>query len=516
MNKIILFAFLFTLTISSCLTTRNNNWKNSAGREPADVNRIQSNIEFLADDALEGREAGTRGELLASLFIVSELKKYGIQPYGDNGTYFQNFYLEKIQFDNSSSLFIVNSAGDTLHEFFHGEDFVGTTRFYNQFDTLTTFAFAGYGIKAEEYNHDDYDSLDVTGCIVLILPGEPESSDSTYFEGSKRSPYSSTRHKLSTARDAGAVGVIFLSWGEKRFGWDGVRDYEKKGDVQLHGAYVSAQLPNISIREETFKEIIELDEKNFDAVLTQKEGFRFNNSVAVRWGFSGSETILSRNVLGMIPGIDEELNAEIVAIGAHYDHVGISEAGVFNGADDNASGTAAILESARLLSIDTFNRRSILVAFYSAEEKGLLGSKYLTDSLSTINNVVGNVNLDMIGRGSADTIYSIGSAKISSEFHRLVEEANQNSAGFHFDYIFDELGDSQRLYYRSDHYNYARLGIPVVFFFDYQMGDYHKVTDDVENLNPLKIAKVADLTREIVLRVANHDHRLDERNFADY
>jgi hypothetical protein len=511
MKFIFFSALILIINLVSCGSLH----LNPNTRPVVQADYIQAHVEFLADDMLEGREAGTRGETLASLYISGELQKYGVQPYGDDNTYFQNFYLETVNFNNNSLLTILGTQGDTLAHFVHGEDFVGTTRYYQQLNITTGLVFAGYGIQAEEYDYDDYESIDAREQIVLILPGEPESEDSTFFAGTDRTPYSASRHKLSVAKEQGAAGIIFLSSGEHRYGWDKIRTYIERGGVKLSGEAPSSRLPYITVREKTIEKIIELEGMEYDSLFHQRKGFVLKNKVQADWQFKSADTLIARNVLGLIPGKDANLKDEIVVIGAHYDHVGVSEQGVFNGADDNASGTSAILETVRVLALDAANKRSILVALYSAEEKGLLGSRFLTDSLAVVSDMVGKINLDMIGRGPVDTIYSIGSDKISQQFHQLVEEANRRSANFCFDYKFNDPNDPQRLYYRSDHYNYARFGIPVVFFFDYQMQDYHQVTDDLEKLNIQKIVNVVELARETVLRIANHDQRLDKRELAD-
>ena len=149
------------------------------------------------------------------------------------------------------------------------------------------------------------------------------------------------------------------------------------------------------------------------------------------------------------------------------------------------------------------NKRSIFIAFHTAEEKKLLGSKYLTENTSVVNDMIAHINMDMVGCGPTDSIYSIGSDKISIEFHQLVESVNATGVKMNFNYSLNDPGDPQRFYYRSDHYNYAKRNIPIVFFFDYEMDNYHRVTDDVDKINFRKIQNVARLSFEIALAAAN-------------
>jgi len=197
---------------------------------------------------------------------------------------------------------------------------------------------------------------------------------------------------------------------------------------------------------------------------------------------------------------------------AHYDHEGIVGGEIFNGADDNGSGTVAILEAGRRLALLKNNKRSVLIVFHAGEEKGLLGSEYLTKNSAFMGEVVTSINVDMVGREDTESIYSIGSGKLSTELYELVEKVNSETVRFQLDYTFDEPNDPNRYYYRSDHYNYAKQNIPIVFFYDHMTEDYHKPTDDVDKINFEKLEKISTLITELALRVANLDHRLKVDN----
>jgi len=151
-----------------------------------------------------------------------------------------------------------------------------------------------------------------------------------------------------------------------------------------------------------------------------------------------------------------------------------------------------------------------LVVFQTAEEKCLLGSEYLTDNLEVMDKIAAQINIDMVGRESIDTIYSIGSEKITAEMKTIVEDANARTSGFFLNYKFDDPNDPNKFYERSDHYNYAKRGIPIVFFYDYMTEDYHKESDEVDKINFDKIKKVADLVYETALRISNLNHKLGE------
>jgi hypothetical protein len=507
----------FLLLVIGCQSNRNFLYLSNSDSGPIQIENIKANLEFLASDALEGRETGTRGETLAALYISSELKKYGIQPFDANG-YAQWFDLISFGFNKNSKFTLMDEDGNELDDFEYGSDFVGSAKYAASLDTITSLFFAGYGISAEKYGYDDYADIDVSGKVVLLYYGEPESTDSSFFEGSKDSPYASSLSKMMNAKDHGAVGAIILSKWEKEFGWDKIVSYMNKGILRLQDTTLAKpdkKFPIISINEGTLEEILSHAPYSYqdliDILINGDElpKFELDYKIDIDWSVGEQGTVKSRNIIAVIEGSDPHLKYEFVAIGAHYDHIGMSAGEVYNGADDNASGTSAILEAANALTLSAENKRSILVVFHSAEEKGLLGSKYLTQNLSILDNIIAYINLDMVGRGASDSIYSIGSDKISKKFHQLIEQINSETVAMNFNYKFDDPDDPKRYYYRSDHYNYAKHGIPTVFLFDNAMEDYHKITDDADKINYEKLAKIAELTYNFALHLANMDERFE-------
>ena len=226
--------------------------------------------------------------------------------------------------------------------------------------------------------------------------------------------------------------------------------------------------------------------------------------------------VRGENVLGYIEGTD--LKNELIIITAHYDHLGKHDSLIFNGADDDASGTAGALEIAEafMLAKKEGNgpRRSILVMPVSGEEKGLLGSKYYTDNpVYPLKKTVANLNIDMIGRiGDFHThpnyVYLIGSDMLSTELHNISEEVNKKYTKLELDYTFNKEDDPNRYYYRSDHYNFAKNNIPVIFYFNGIHEDYHKPTDTIEKLDFEKIRKISKLIFLTAWELANRTERI--------
>ena len=226
--------------------------------------------------------------------------------------------------------------------------------------------------------------------------------------------------------------------------------------------------------------------------------------------------IKGENVLAYIEGTD--LKEELIVITAHYDHLGIHEGKVYNGADDDGSGTVAAMEIAEAFMLAKKDgngpRRSILVMCVSGEEKGLLGSKYYTDHpIYSLEKTVANLNIDMIGRvddwhENGDYIYLIGADMLSQELHDISEQVNEEFIGLELDYTFNAEDDPNRYYYRSDHYNFAKNNIPVIFYFNGVHEDYHKVTDTVDKIDFEKVQRIARLVFLTAWELANREERI--------
>jgi Zn-dependent M28 family amino/carboxypeptidase len=245
--------------------------------------------------------------------------------------------------------------------------------------------------------------------------------------------------------------------------------------------------------------------------------FAFKANLVTTYGTMVTD-VHSPNVLGYLEGSD--LKDELIVISAHYDHVGIGANGeIFNGADDDASGTTGVLEIANAFSKAKREghgpRRSILFLAVTAEEKGLLGSDYYTrHPIVPLKNTVTNLNIDMIGRvdpkheGKPAYIYTIGSDKLSSTLHQISEDVNTKYTKLDIDYKYNDPNDPERIYYRSDHYNFAKNGIPVIFYFNGVHADYHKATDTIEKINFDQLVQRTKLVFHTAWEVANRDQRL--------
>lgn len=473
---------------------------------------IESNLKFLASDELGGREAGTQSEKISALFLASELEKYGAKPHPQFGSFLVPFPLESREYLSNSSIKLTAGSEERVFKIFDSFVPVWTPQIKLE---NSSAVFVGYGITAKEFDYDDYKDIDVKDKIVFMISGEPKSDDDKFFAGEEDTRYSNFQSKIRTAQSLGAKAVVlasfevdedfFESWKERMKGPSIGRKSSGNQEQQTFGTFYLSRSAFLSMigKDDT-------QSKNFEESLYKKEklaSFSLNGNLSINLERNATE-INGYNVVAVIEGNDEKLKNEYVAIGAHFDHVGISGGKVFNGADDDGSGTVAVLDIARAFAQRKENKRSILIVFHGAEEKGLLGSSHFTDNFSEMNKIVSQINLDMVGREHIDTIFSVGSDKLSSELKTIVENVNKNSVNFVFNYMFDDPNDKQRIYYRSDHYNYAKRGIPIVFFYDYMLEDYHKHSDEVDKINFAKIKKTATICYLIAREVANKPERL--------
>jgi hypothetical protein len=480
---------------------------------------LRAHLEILASDEYEGRETGLKGQKMAAEYISSYFKLLGIAPCVD-GSYYQEFPLK-----TESSLNSTLSVGGLSYEFMDGYFFF--PGFDQGLISADEVVFAGYGIDTDGYN--DYQGLDVKGKVVMVLDGEPFSKDGkSYVSGEQKAGEWTTewRNKRDAATDRGAIAIIVVkkdydSYVGRIKYWltsPGMRlDYDEKRGEEV--------LPTFFVSEKIAKEI-SASAKSMDLAAIRKKISKKGKSIHSTFKSDlkidvkrEEEKFTAENVLAFIPGSDPELKDEVVIITAHYDHVGVNDKGeVYNGADDDGSGTVTALELAQAFkaAYDEGNgpRRSVLVMTVSGEEKGLLGSEWYAEyPIFPLEKTVCDLNIDMIGRTDAEHdhenyIYLIGSDKLSTELHELSENANSTYTNLELDYTYNRPEDPNRFYYRSDHYNFAKNNIPVIFYFSGVHEDYHQPGDDVEKILFDKMAVIGKLVFYTAWEVANRDKKL--------
>jgi len=488
---------------------------------PISLSRAKSHIELLASDEMRGRNTPSPELEKAAAYIEGQFKDLGLQPI--NGSYFHTYVLERLHLDKPTTFMVKKGLAITemaLKDDFIPFEFSGSTTV-----DYASLAFAGYGITAPEYKYDDYKDLDVKGKVVVILRGEPQmDNDSSVFEGKRFTKYSRMQSKIKTAVANGAVGVIVLSSPSNSmkirpigFPWPSL--YPNIPADALPLSRRNADSPNIPVISagERFVDIVfgavdtlKAWQKNIDSLMiTQSKVIPTIEILSLQTTLR-SEKVEVKNVMGMIKG--SELPEEYVVIGAHYDHVGHSRPNdpakdsIFNGADDNASGTTGILLSAEaIVNAPSKPKRSIVFVGFSGEEKGLLGSKAFADNPPLpIKNCVAMLNMDMIGRSVNDTLY-IGGNTRCKELADLNAEVNRtlfDSDAFNVSYTIEQY------FFRSDQASFAMKRIPVLFYYTGEHEDYHKVSDEISKLNMDNLVKIATLCSHTAWSVADLPMRL--------
>jgi hypothetical protein len=470
-------------------------------------------LHVLASDEYEGRETGKKGQKMAAAYIAEKFKLSGIPPYNGEG-YYQPFSIETLH--NTP---VVSQVANISSK---GREFIPEKEYYllqgrAQLEVPEKkLMFLGYGIEENGYN--DYKDISVENKIVMVLEGEPILMDSTsLITGKKTLSEWSTfyKKKIEKAYKKGAAALFIVSNNfEKDLETNKTKSpfvRSEKGRGELPVFYISKSMANALLGKTTVEKLKATIQKKGKTV--QK---KIKPPVMVTIKNIG-EKIHAENVLGFIEGSD--LKEEVVVISAHYDHLGKDGTVVFNGADDDGSGTSAIMNLAKVFATAKKEghgpRRSILCIAFAGEEKGLLGSAYYAENpVYPLQKTVCDLNIDMIGRvdekhqGNPNYIYVIGSDKLSSELHRINETINGVCCKLTLDYTYNDENDKNRYYYRSDHYNFAKNGIPVIFYFNGVHADYHKETDEVQKIDFNKMEKITRLVFFTAWEIANKDQRL--------
>nr|WP_288931398.1 M28 family peptidase [uncultured Allomuricauda sp.] len=473
---------------------------------------LKEHLYTYASDEFEGRETGTPGQKKAVEYIKAHYESLDVPPAQSNGDYFQKVPLEVSKVPEGTM-----SINNTTFEL--GEDIL---TFSAAKGNYTNIVYAGYGIEDGDYS--DYSGIDVTGKFVLIKAGEPVNENGIYeISGNmEKSVWSNASEaigkKSDIAHSKGAKGILYydmLSF--PRFqGYFHFMKNNKSGRMQLASDNSDDILIYLNdAAAKTLKGDIEEDHVPKSITTDIKMDIT-----------SGNDEINSENVVAFIEGTEKP--EEYVIISSHLDHIGVTADGqINNGADDDGSGTVALLEIAQAFkkAADEGNgpKRSMVFLHVTGEEKGLLGSRYYTDvdPVVPLENTVANLNIDMIGRidpnytGARNYLYLIGSDKLSTELHNLSEEVNKKYTNIEFDYTYNDENDPNRFYYRSDHYNFAKNNIPIIFYFNGTHADYHRPGDTPDKINYDLLENRSRLIFHTAWEIANRPSRLLVDKAAD-
>lgn len=526
MRSIILFTVLLMLAACSGDSPPDN------AADAASARRIAAHMSFLADDLLEGREAGTRGYDIAALYMASQFRALGLEPAGEEGGYFQHVPLlqgERLA-DGARFELVRNGRIEALS--FESEFLPGVNYDQPEFALSAPLVFVGQAVHAPEFKHDDFADIEVKGKIALVLGGAPAS-----FPNDPRAFYSSGREKLRALAERGAIGVVFLSdpareakspWARGAANWarPGMRLRAPDGKAldTFPQLVASASISADAARKVFAGAVMEADAVFAALNDNSLHGFDLPGTVLLA-GRAKVSTAQSRNVVARLPGSDSDLAEENVVFSAHLDHIGIGAAingdSIYNGAFDNAMGSAVMLDAAtRLAHAAERPKRSILFVSVTAEEKGLLGSEYFASHPSVSGPLLADVNMDMpVLLTELTDVTPIG---IEHSSLKGPVEAAAKSLGIA---LSPDPMPEEVVFIRSDQFSFIRRGIPAVYLkagtvpahadvdgkallSGFLRDHYHQPSDELNlPINYASAARLAALNAAIGEAIANDKKR---------
>ena len=493
-------SFVFYLAVFICNAQENPTMRKYAAMIVPE--QLKDNLTIIASDALEGRYTGKRGQKMAAAFIANHFRENGLLgPV--NGSYYQPIKLISVKM-GQAYLIAGGSKYDNLTEFFYsGDQDTGG-------EIKTEIVFVGKG------SDEDFAQVDVKGKSVMFWMDE----------FSMRSG-SQARALATKARKLDAMYTFFVVGSKESYdqGINLMKRFQSSEDLALEKPdfqkangrfYLSS-----SLAERILKTTIDKLKDAASAEAGKKPLKKIKpGSVSLQVSQILGE-VNTENVLGYLPGTDKK--EELVVVTAHYDHIGKRSSGegdlINNGADDDGSGTVAVMQLAQVFAKAKQDgvgpRRSMLFMTVTGEEEGLLGSEYYsTNPVFPLENTVVDLNIDMIGRvddkykDNKNYVYVIGADKLSSELHEISERMNNTYTHLTFDYLYNEESHPDRFYYRSDHYNFAKHNIPIIFYFNGTHPDYHRVSDEVSKIDFDALTVRAQCIFYTAWEIANRDERI--------
>jgi acetylornithine deacetylase/succinyl-diaminopimelate desuccinylase-like protein len=468
--------------------------------------QMRDYLTFIASDELEGRDTPSRGLDIAALFIATHLSRWGLRPAGDNGTYFQSIGLRRTTIDAAASQ--ATFGGRVFH---YGVDFLA------QPFAATVSApavYVGHGWMIKSKGIDAYRGLDVKDKIVVthnLLPKGITPNDITGKQGEDWA------NAQLYGQKHGAKAVIVIPGFAQLANWQqAIRNATEKGIIALEKAPATPQLP-VVVASPQMLALLFRGERQTAAAIVDRFGagdpvpaFQLNTNKIISLNVAAkAEPAVMKNVVAVLEGSDPVLKNEYVALGAHYDHVGMGAPNggdaIFNGADDDGSGTVAVLAMAEAFAKAPRPKRSILFVWHAGEEKGLWGAQYFTSHPAVpINQIIAQLNIDMIGRSKkpGDTkpgnkelanpgeVFVIGSRMMSTELGEISDAVNRGYLNLKFNFKYDDPADPNKYFFRSDHYHYALKGVPIIFYMDGDHEDYHQPSDSIDKIDFEQMEKI--------------------------
>ena len=505
MKKLFFAAFLFAGTTAFAQ-------KNLKPENQISEAFLKEHLTVIAGPEMEGRETGTEGMRKAAAYIENQFEKWGVKKPAGKESYQQFYSLYSDSLVNSKLI-----VGSDTAKF--GRDYIiPNNRGLAASSFSNGIVFAGYGIDADGYS--DYKNLDVKGKTVVLLTGEPKRNDAYFLgENQKMSEWSfpGLDKKFETAMEKGANTVLFVSAFTDSFSTAAVKN-SLAGNMYFprnnNRGREYAQITHAFAAKIFGQDVVQKIQQGRSNKMFATEDYTTVQKPVVYSFLKQRQTTPASNIVGVVEGSD--LKNEYVYVTAHYDHVGIINGKIYYGADDDGSGTVGVMAMAKTVAAEKAAGkgpgRTMVFVLFSGEEKGLWGSEFYSDNpLFDLSKTTAALNIDMIGRidterAKADTmnyVYVVGQSRLSSDWQGILDRNNKRFK-LSLDNKFDLASDPNRIYFRSDHYNFARKGVPVLFFYDGMLkADYHKPTDTVDKITWSLYRKRTLLVYDIAKELAN-------------
>ncbi len=518
-KTLLLLALLITIAFPAFIAAQATKKGSPAMKAAENVTAAQMRdyLYFIASDEMEGRDTPSRGLDTTAKFIGMNLSRWGFKPAGDDGSFYQKIALRRDTVDPAATKMSINGK-----DLVYGEDFF---RWNGSGMANAPLVYVKDGWMIKSKNIDALSGVDVAGKIVVLysqgfnqrnLTAIPNGLTQRDLTGVRGTDWADP---VAYAKQKGAVGVIWIAPPQLQTNWAQVRNFFRQGAMfpeKLRDASTQTNtLPVMLVSAKTAEMLFQGSDQNPmtspDAPAAALKTTSELNAV------TKGEIVYTQNVVAVWEGSDPVLRNEYVAVGAHYDHVGMNpnapgDDKIWNGADDDGSGTTGVLAIAEALGKSKIRpKRSILLVWHCGEEKGLWGSEYFNKFPTVdIKKVTAQLNIDMIGRSrkpgdtnpknkdlsDENTIYVIGSQMMSSKLGEVVDTTNKSYLKLNYDLRYDDPKDTNRFFFRSDHFNYAVNGIPISFWFDGVHEDYHGPGDTADKIDYARMEKI---TRTIFL-----------------
>lgn len=526
-HRFALVALCVTVLAASAVAQKPATNSTSSAANLIDSANLQADISFLASPDLAGRNAGSAEDHVAADYVASEFMRLGLKPMGDNGSYFQSFTILTGDLDRDKTGLEATVAGSKA-AYKLGRDIGPLRQSIRNDNVCGPVVFAGYGITAPEYSYDDLAGLDLKGKVVLVFTREPQADDpSSKFMGTWDTYHAFNWDKVEQIRKRGAVGILVVRDRTPRaFKPTEASSPRPSGGPSYALAGQMYDIAAFSVSRDIADHLLAPASKTTDALQSdidrtlRPQSFNVpSSSVCLTKAYNNIAEHTGRNVLGLLEGSDPKLKNEIVLVTAHHDHMGAENGHIYYGADDDASGVAGLLETARAFVKGAARpRRSVLFLSYDGEERIFLGSYYyVTHPALPLDHTVATLNMDMIGRnendanwpvppdGNANMVNILGT-RYNPGLRDVFARANGN-LGLKLDYKMD-TADPDVLWSRSDHFWFATLHIPQAEFQTGLHPDYHTDNDTWQRINYAKLTKIVRLAFLATADLANSEKKI--------